>query len=312
MTPNQDVMDHQWVGTLAWFNFELEYQKWSDNTVADALSWFTTWMDLDTVKSILNGVTLGTTHWAEVHNPAIVKGNHHLEQEVHVTVGHTLLQMHVTDWAEDQEEDLMLSTVLDWMKAWKKKDLKALLAEHTSSKEGRLILGNWQNFTIHQGALYLCSTPKGETEDLLLFVVPRGHHVTILNGCHRDVGHQGHDHTLSLLREYFWWPSMAKRQKGWLARTSGWNSACLQCHLICCDGVQSTLFNVWMQAKAPSQLLLYFLTFRSEEVPKRGPSAKCVDEYVATVWDWLRLPSKRPRHSQWQKPNDRNDTMTRK
>ena len=26
----------------------------------------------------------------------------------------------------------------------------------------------------------------------------------------------------------------------------------LQCHLICCDRVQSTLFNVWMQAKANS------------------------------------------------------------
>ena len=26
--------------------------------------------------------------------------------------------------------------------------------------------------------------------------------------CHRDTGHQGRDHTYSLLRERFWWPSM--------------------------------------------------------------------------------------------------------
>ena len=57
---------------------------------------------------------------------------------------------------------------------------------------------------IHQGALYLCSMPKAETEDLLLFVVPRANHVTTLNGCHRDAGHQGHDHALSLLQECFW------------------------------------------------------------------------------------------------------------
>ena len=50
--------------------------------------------------------------------------------------------------------------------------------------------------------------PKGETKDLLLFVVPKSHHVATLNGCHRDAGHQGHDHTLSLLREHFWWPGM--------------------------------------------------------------------------------------------------------
>ena len=47
---------------------------------------------------------------------------------------------------------------------------------------------------IHQGALYLCSMPKGETKDLLPFVVPKAHHVAVLNGCHRDAGHQGHDH----------------------------------------------------------------------------------------------------------------------
>ena len=91
----------------------------------------------------------------------MVEGDHQLEQEVCVTTGHTLVQMHITDWAEAQKEDPMLSTVLTWLKAQKKTDLKALLAEHTSSKEGQLILQNWQDFTIHQGALYLCSKPKG-------------------------------------------------------------------------------------------------------------------------------------------------------
>ena len=43
--------------------------------------------------------------------------------------------MHITDLAKAQKEDPMLSTVLDWLKAEKKTDLKALLAEHLSSKE---------------------------------------------------------------------------------------------------------------------------------------------------------------------------------
>ena len=34
----------------------------------------------------------------------------------------------------------MLSALLDWLEAQKKTDLKALLAECTSSKEGQLIL----------------------------------------------------------------------------------------------------------------------------------------------------------------------------
>ena len=121
--------------------------------------------------------------------------------------------MHVTDWDKAQKEDPMLSTVLDWLKAQTKTHLKALLAEHTSSVEGQLILWNWQNFTIHQGALYLCLMPKGETKDLLLFIVPKAHCVTTLNGCHRDVGHQGHDHTLTLLWEHFWWLGMANQMQ---------------------------------------------------------------------------------------------------
>ena len=61
------------------------------------------------------------------------------------------------------------------------------------------------------GALYLCSTPIGETEDILLFLVPKAHHVATLSRCHQDVGHQGCDHTLSLLQECFWWPGMTNQ-----------------------------------------------------------------------------------------------------
>ena len=52
---------------------------------------------------------------------------------------------------------------------------------------------------------------RGENEGLLLFMVPRAHSVASLNGCHPDAGHQGHDHTLSLLQELFWWPGMTSQ-----------------------------------------------------------------------------------------------------
>ena len=108
--------------------------------------------------------------------------------------GHALVQTHIMDWAKAQIEDPALSAVLNWLKALKKTDLKDLLAEHTSSEEGQIM--ELTKSVIHLGPLYLCSMSKGETEDLLLFVVPKAHHVTVLNGCHRDAGHQGHDHTL--------------------------------------------------------------------------------------------------------------------
>ena len=73
MPPNLDATGHQWVGALAQFNFELECQKGCDNTVVDVLSLVTTWLDPDTVKSILDGGALGTVHWAEVHKPIMVE-----------------------------------------------------------------------------------------------------------------------------------------------------------------------------------------------------------------------------------------------
>ena len=93
-------------------------------------------MNTGMVRSILNGVAFRAVHRVEVHDPAMVENDHHLEQEVCVAAGHALVQIHVMDWAETQREDPVLSAVLDWLKAQKKTDLKAILVKHTSSDEG--------------------------------------------------------------------------------------------------------------------------------------------------------------------------------
>ena len=123
------------------------------------------------------------------------------------------MEMHVTDWATVQKEDPEVNAVLQCLETKKKADLRTLLGECIMSKEGQVVWRNRQNFTSLQGTLYLHSTPKGENEDLLLFIVPKAHWTATLNGCHWDVGHQGHDHTLSLLQECFWWPGMAKQMR---------------------------------------------------------------------------------------------------
>ena len=77
-----------------------------------------------------------------------------------------------------------LDAVLQWLESKKKTDLRTLLGEHTSSEEGCMVWRNHQNFTTLQGTLYLSSTPKGENEDLLLFMVLKMHQTATLNGCH--------------------------------------------------------------------------------------------------------------------------------
>ena len=212
-TPNLDATGHHWVSALAKYDFRLEYQKGRDNAVADALSWVTTRLLPEAIQTILDGVAMGTSGQAERERPAIIKNDQLLEQEVRVATGRVVVEMHVTDWAAAQKEDPELDAVLQWLGSRKKADLRTLLGECIMSKEGQMVWRNCENFISFQGALYLRSTPKREDEDLLLFVVPKAHQTAALNGCHRDAGHQGHDRTLSLLQECFWWPGMAKQMR---------------------------------------------------------------------------------------------------
>ena len=112
-------------------------------------------------------------HMAEGHDPSVVEGDHNIEKEVCVTTGQVQVNMHVTNWATAQKEDPVLNAMPNWSGTQKKTDLRTLLGEHASSKKGQMVWRNHQNFMTLQNALYLHSMPKGENEDLLLFVVPK-------------------------------------------------------------------------------------------------------------------------------------------
>ena len=194
---------------LAKSNFQLEYQKGWDNAVADTLSQITTHLGPEAMQAVLDGATIGAPQRVEGENPNVIESDQQREEEVWVATGWVLVEMHVTDWVAAPKEDPELHTVLQWLESKKKADLRTLLREHASNEEGWMVWRNHQNFTTLCGTLYLHSTPKGENEDLLLFVVPKMHQTATLNGCHLDAGHQGHDLTLSLLQECFWWPGIA-------------------------------------------------------------------------------------------------------
>ena len=197
-TPNLYAMGHRWVSALAKYDFWLEYQKGWDNAAADALSWVTTHLQPEAVQAILDGAAVDASQQGERESPAVIENNQWLEQEVHVAARRVLVEMHVTDWAAAQKDDPELDAVLQWLGSRKKANLRTLLRECIMSEEDWMVWRNRQNFISLQGTLYLRSTPKGEDEDLLLFVVPKAHQTATLNGCHQDAGHQGHDRTLSL------------------------------------------------------------------------------------------------------------------
>ena len=47
----------------------------------------------------------------------MIEGNQEKEKEVWVAAGQILVEMHVTNWATAQKEDLELDAVLQWLEA---------------------------------------------------------------------------------------------------------------------------------------------------------------------------------------------------
>ena len=114
-TPNLDAAWHWWVESLARFNFSIEYQKGLENATADALSWVTSKLDAETMKSILDGVTMGMMERADAQDLVVAKA----DEEIHMLVQETAIlaratqaciNLHVTDWVTAQQEDPILKT----------------------------------------------------------------------------------------------------------------------------------------------------------------------------------------------------------
>ena len=55
--------------------------------MADTLCWVMAHLEPEAVQAILDGATVGTSQRAERENPAIIKSDQQLEQEVWVTAG---------------------------------------------------------------------------------------------------------------------------------------------------------------------------------------------------------------------------------
>ena len=114
MMPNLDAMEHRWVGALASYQFELEYQKGTNNGVVDALSWIPISHRWQTVQSLLEGVIVRAADRGEAKaNKELLEEHEHLSWEARVQV--KLEPMHIADWEQAQEVDVALAGCHKWL-----------------------------------------------------------------------------------------------------------------------------------------------------------------------------------------------------
>ena len=100
--PNLDATWHHWVDSLARLMFRIEYQKGRDNAVAYALSCVTSTLDAEVVKSILDGVTVGTIGRLGAHDLVVVGADQRISEQVEetavqVSATQTCVNLHVKD-----------------------------------------------------------------------------------------------------------------------------------------------------------------------------------------------------------------------
>ena len=212
-TPNLDITWHQWVELLTGFTFSIDYQKGQDNAAADALSQVTSRLDMETVKSILDRVTVGSIGRANAHDPLVAETDEKIHKQVQeaaiqARATHTHVNLHVTDWVAAQWENPVLKAVINWIPNWKVQNLNHLLGDDANTEEEMAILQEQKKLMLYQGTLYHCHTSAGDLE-VLWFIVPTAHWVAAMNGCHQDAGHQDQQQMLYLLQNQFCWPGMA-------------------------------------------------------------------------------------------------------
>ena len=202
---------------LASFQFELKYQKGTDNGAVDALSRVPISHSRQTVQSLLEGAIIRAADRGEAKaNEELLEEHEHLSWEARVQAA-KLEPMHIVDWGQAQEADVALTGCRKWLHLRKdmppaQQDIlfKECLGAEAQMEQGKMFFHIHNSLVLNKGLMYVNMTPKGETEGVLAFVIPVGQRRLALNGVHHNVSHQGQQRTLALAQERFWWPMMAE------------------------------------------------------------------------------------------------------
>ena len=206
-TPNLDAIGHHWVASLAGFNFTIEYLRGADNKVADALSrnGDRLELDIDSVHELLSHANDLMVPRAKTDNPRLMQ--EHAQQEQEIIMQARMLEdscvalrnLADSHWIVAQQSEPVIQLTKQWLKH--PKDDHNTLRGQVPDQIQHQYAARQKDFTLNRGLLYLKTMPSRSNEDILAFVVPTHKRRATIDGCHRYTRHQGHDCTLSVIKE---------------------------------------------------------------------------------------------------------------
>ena len=169
-----------------------------------------------TVQALFDGIMMGTNGHAEREwDQSIIIDREEDDINLGVRAARLTTPKHVINWAKAQKEDTELGAAIAWLKmdfpkesSWAKclTKLKQLMGPVKETPDGRVVLRTADKLTLSGGVLYQRHRLEDTQDVIKQFVIPQAHCWKVIDSCHRDMGHQGHDQTWTLVEGRFWWP----------------------------------------------------------------------------------------------------------
>ena len=130
-----------------------------------------------------------------------------------------LATTNVTDWKQEQKEDPVLYQVAKHLRV-PRETFKAALHKVLDKKATATYVKAKEQLLIKNGLLYQ-KTRQGQADKMVFqFVVPQRHRGATLDGCHREVAHQGQCCSTALMQKRFWWPGMTRDLRNHIKKCS--------------------------------------------------------------------------------------------
>ena len=218
-TPNLDAVRHRWVAVMAGYDITIEYLKGADNKVADMMSRVPQRLDPETVTILLNHARNSDVPWVEADDPRLMEEHQRIDEDL-ILQAHQLVKQDKHswnlmnwNWVFSQMDDPVLHHVIGWILClWANTSTldEFMRARVVPEVDRRYYAQRQKDFVLKENLLFLNVTPSNSMETISVFVVPARKCQAAIDGCHQSARHQGHDRTLSLMKERFWWPGMSR------------------------------------------------------------------------------------------------------
>ena len=207
-TAKLDATGQRWVASVSDYNFTIKYRSGKKNADADGLSRrqedktgeCTVFPDV--IKAVAMSVT--ATECPFIDSVYVSEASDSTPPFTE-DISEQLLQTHglsAKDWRKAQLQDLSLSFVIKCFEAGLPAPSRRSLDQAVDAK----YLKEWDKMLLSNGVLHRKVTLNGQ--NFLQRVLPPAFREDVFEALHDDLGHQGRDRTMSLIKQRFFWPGM--------------------------------------------------------------------------------------------------------